>query len=103
MPSRELCRVLGDAVNQGIRVVVIADANKVRAAEDRLALLKRAGIESRLIRGTHSKLVIIDERYVMNGSANAHGGYRDVCDVQHDPKKARELIAYLDALRPSWY
>jgi hypothetical protein len=81
-------------------ITLVLDRKTLRgpdyAACERLA---RAGVRVRLLENQHSKLVIVDQEYFMNGSANLKRVGVDIADVQRDRKKAREFIDYLDGLR----
>lgn len=98
-PDSELVDALARKGRHIERVHLVVAERTVRDGHDKdLARLDRAGVDCKLLRSTHSKLLVIDENLVMVGSANAHHVHRDVCVVFRDARKAQELIEYMDRL-----
>lgn len=98
-PRPDLMEALVKRARTGVYVHVVFAERKRGDAQDRLLeRLERAGGEWTLLRSTHSKVLVVDEHVVMNGSANAHGGHHDINHVFEDRAAARDSISELRRL-----
>jgi phosphatidylserine/phosphatidylglycerophosphate/cardiolipin synthase-like enzyme len=98
-PHRDVVDALAKKARDGVEVnLVVADRKCGPAEEGALEQLERAGVEWDLVPSTHSKVLVIDELIVMNGSANAHGGHHDINHVFEDRNAALETISELRRL-----
>lgn len=99
--SGDLRKILGEKARRDVAVNVIASPGPIRPgghAEEVLDDLRQARV--RVIEKTnHSKCVVVDEEYVMVGSANLQDRiYRDVGLQFRSRSVARVLIEYLGEL-----
>lgn len=99
-PYAELVDVLAAKARGGVDVTLIVAERQVRGKhETDLQRLEKAGVECVFLESTHSKLLVIDDEYMMVGSANAHGGHRDACTLNRNRALAIEAVEYLGYLR----
>lgn len=98
-PNAETVAALVRRGKAGVRVrLVVAERQVQDHHHSDIRRLTKAGANIYAPRSTHSKCLVIDERVLMIGSANAHGGDRDIGHIEEDPTKARQLLTYFDDL-----
>lgn len=100
-PSARISELLRKQAEEDVAVVLIIAERTIKRwdQEERLARLERAGVDCNFLRSTHSKCLVIDEEYVLIGSANAGRVHRDLCFAVKNRGLALEVIDYLDWLR----
>ena len=100
-PHSDLVPLLADKARSRVSVAIVVAGRQVQARHDaEVRRLTAAGARCMFPASTHSKALVVDEELVLLGSANAHGGHRDLCVSFRDCKTAAEIIEYLDGLAP---
>ena len=98
-PHSDLVPMLMKKARSNVFVgIVVANRTLKARHEAEVRGLTHAGARCTFLASTHSKALVIDEELVMLGSANAHGGHRDLCVLFRDRKLAGQIITYLNGL-----
>jgi phosphatidylserine/phosphatidylglycerophosphate/cardiolipin synthase-like enzyme len=98
-PKSSLTDALIMKADEGVDVTLIVADRKVGDAHDKVVRrLRRAGVDYAFPDSTHSKALVVDEEIIINGSANAHGGHRDICTLHADKAGAKKIIRELQRL-----
>lgn len=97
---KDLVSPLERKSRSGVHVTFVASRKTVRSPvhDAQIRRLAKAGAHCRFLDSTHSKAMVVDEALVLIGSANAHGGHRDLCICLRDEKLAAQIIHYLSSL-----
>ena len=100
----DLRQLLADQVRSGVSVNLIVSPGPIKrgsSAEEVVEDLRAASVHV-TVRTNHSKCVVVDEEFVMIGSANLHQDiYRDVGLHFRSASVAKALIEYLRELARS--
>jgi phosphatidylserine/phosphatidylglycerophosphate/cardiolipin synthase-like enzyme len=108
--ANQVLAALAEAAKRGVRVRVFLDQSEqedfsTEANRSAAAALRQHGVAVRFDspgRTTHTKLVVIDRRYVFIGSHNwTHSALRhnnEASVLIDSPKMAREILAYVQRI-----
>jgi hypothetical protein len=98
-PNDKVVEGLVHQARAGVQVrLIVAEKNVRQEHGPAVARLERASVECEFPQSCHAKALVIDERTVLNGSANAHGGHHDICEAYDSPSAARKIVAELERL-----